>query len=54
MKFIILGASALLAGAVTLAIREINDIVIDNEHDLDSELAELQGRMLSSSFKTEY
>lgn len=54
MKFVILGASALLAGVVTLAVKEINDIVIENEHDLDSEVAELQGRVIANSFKTEY
>ena len=54
MKLVILGASALLAGVVTLAVREIEDIVIKNEHDLDSEIAELQGRMISNSFKVDY
>lgn len=54
MKFVILGTSALLAGVVTLAMKEIKDVVIENEHDLDSELAELQGRTISNSFKVEY
>lgn len=54
MKFVILGTSALLAGVVTLAVKEIKDIVIENEHDYDFEVAELQGRVISNNFKVEY
>lgn len=53
-KLIIAGASLAIVGIVSLALKEIKDVVIENEHEVDGEVARFKAQTIDRSLPVEY
>lgn len=49
-KFLILGVSLATAGIVSLALKEIKDVTIDNEFESEAETARFQAQTIDMNF----